>query len=43
MKDMHIPGDVQGQVREYLELIQTTREQQEELQKFYEMISPSLK
>jgi hypothetical protein len=43
MKDMGVPGEIQSQVREFLVLIQSTREQQEELKKFYEMISPSLK
>jgi hypothetical protein len=43
MNDMGIPNNVQGEIREFLVLIQSTREQQEELVKFYETISPSLK
>ena len=40
---MQINKGVMQQVREFLVLIQATREQQEELKKFYTMISPSLK
>ena len=43
MKDMHIGKHIMQSVREFLVLIQATREQQEELNKFYTMISPSLK
>lgn len=43
MNDMGIPNNVQSEIREFLVLIQSTREQQEELVKFYDTISPSLK
>ena len=43
MRDMQIAGAVQQQIKDFLLLIQATREQQEELTKFYTMISPSLK
>lgn len=43
MKDLGIPGKVQTQVREFLINIAPTKEQQDELTKFFTMISPSLK
>ena len=43
MKDMSIPKSVQDSVTEFMQMMQATREQQEDMRKFYELISPSLK
>lgn len=43
MNNMHIPDTIQDEVREFMIYIQATQDQQEELQKFLQMISPSLK
>ena len=43
MNNMSIQMKIQEHVRRFLLQIQATREQQEEMKKFYEMISPSLK
>ena len=40
---MNVPPSIQGSVRDFIIFTQATQEQQEELRKFLEMISPSLK
>ena len=43
MKNLKIPGQMQKNVREFIIYTQATQDQQYELQKFLDMISPSLK
>ena len=43
MQNMDIPRDIQSNVRDFIIFTEATQEQQEELDKFLNMISPSLK
>jgi len=43
MKNLNLPNDIQSQVIEYISYTYSNRDQQDELNKFFEMISPSLK
>lgn len=43
MDNIHLPGELRQKVREYFQKVQTTQSQQDELDKFLEQISPSLK
>ncbi len=43
MKNMKVPSQFQNEVREFLIFTAGTKDQQEELKKFLQMISPSLK
>jgi hypothetical protein len=43
MKNMHLPEDIQCQVREFLTRTQSNLDNQRELEEFLKIISPSLK
>lgn len=43
MKNLGLPHDLQAEVRDFLIFTQSTHDQQEEMERFLNMISPSLK
>lgn len=43
MKNIRLPGDLSSEIRDYLVFTQSTLDQQQELDKFLSLISPSLK